>query len=64
MGGTEIGSCWVCQPTGQKNEIQKLDDKARQIPTTKDEQNSNTDAQQPWKKYEGLWKCISTIPDF
>lgn len=48
----------------KKNEIQKLDDKARQIPTTKDEHNSKTDAQQPWKKYEGLWKHISIIPDF
>lgn len=64
MEGTEIGSCWVCQPTGLKNKIQKLHDKARQIPNTKDEQNSNTGAQQPWKKYEGLWKRISIIPDF
>lgn len=48
----------------KKNEIQELDDKAWQIPTTKDEQNYNTDAQQPWKKYEGLGKHISVIPDF
>ena len=60
----EIGYSWVCQSTGQKNEIQKLDDKARQIPTRKEEQNFNTDGQQPRKKYEGLWKIISIIANF
>ena len=49
----------VYQP--KKNKIQKLDDKARQIPTRKEESNFNTNCQQPWKKYEDLWKIISNF---
>lgn len=65
MGETEIGYYRVCQSTAQKNEIQqKLDAKAWQIPTKKEEQNCNTNSQQPWQKYEGVWKIISITANF
>lgn len=64
MGETEIGYYWVYQSTGQKNGIQKVDDKARQIPTQKEEQNFNTDGQRPWKKYESVCQIVSIIANF
>lgn len=38
----------------KKTKIHKPDDKARQIPIGKEEQNFNTDSKQPGKKYEVL----------